>query len=262
MAAAEGGRLVVELRRSGVLELLLVAPVKEREIVRGQWRAWLGMFGLPVLVLLGAHATAAALSQLSFQRLARQIPTITSSSVTTNQSGGFTNQTIVVNNPVTVAVSSPTNSTPTPGTLSWGARAQEAGMAAGVAVAAVLSTLADLLAIGWFGIWMGLTSRTANLATLKTMLFVQVIPWFVIGFGTSMVAWLVLAGTFIRLGPSQPAAWLAWYPLVNAALGAAAAVAKDLGFIFWSRKKLASSLREQAIGVSTAPRRVLASVSR
>ena len=31
------------------------------------------------------------------------------------------------------------------------------------------SSAANLLALGWFGMWMGLTSRSTNLATLKTL---------------------------------------------------------------------------------------------
>ena len=41
----------------------------------------------------------------------------------------------------------------------------------GVAVA-----FADLVALGWFGMWMGLVSRNARMATLKTIVFVQVLP--------------------------------------------------------------------------------------
>jgi hypothetical protein len=56
-----------------------------------------------------------------------------------------------------------------------------------VAAAAGLTTVANRMALCWFGMWMGMTSRSANLATLKTILFVQVIPSFVIAFGTNMV---------------------------------------------------------------------------
>jgi len=39
--------------------------------------------------------------------------------------------------------------------------------------------------------WMGMTSRSVNLATLKSILFVQIIPWF---------------RDQLRLGPDRPAA--------------------------------------------------------
>jgi hypothetical protein len=127
-------------------------------------------------------------------------------------------------------------------------------MAVAAAVAAALSTAANLLALGWFGMWMGLTSRTANLATLKTILFVQVIPWFVIAFGTSMVMGLVMAGAFFRASSAQPAAWFAWWPLLSAGLTAAVAVAKDIGFIVWSWHKLHSSFRDEAARSLGQPR--------
>jgi hypothetical protein len=94
--------------------------------------------------------------------------------------------------------------------------------------------------------WMGLTSRTANLATLKTILFVQVIPWLVIAFGGTMLAGMLMAGFLFRTGASQSATWLMWWPLLTAGLTAAAAVAKDVGFIIWSRYKLHSSFRDEA----------------
>ena len=45
--------------------------------------------------------------------------------------------------------------------------------------ASTLSTLASLAALAWFGMWMGMTSRNASLVTLKTILFVKVIPFLV-----------------------------------------------------------------------------------
>jgi hypothetical protein len=94
--------------------------------------------------------------------------------------------------------------------------------------------------------WMGLTSRSASLATLKTILFVQVIPWFVIAFGTGMVVGLMLSGLVFRASPVQPASFFAWWPLLSALLTAVLAVAKDIGFIVWSRNRLRCCLREQA----------------
>jgi hypothetical protein len=124
-------------------------------------------------------------------------------------------------------------------------------LAAGIAaaVAAALSTLANLLALGWFGMWMGMTSKSANLATLKTILFVQIIPWFVITFGTTVLMMTAMSGLlFGRLFGSSPSTLnsLVWWPLLSAILSAAVVVAKDVGFILWSRNKLHSSFREQA----------------
>jgi hypothetical protein len=132
-------------------------------------------------------------------------------------------------------------------------------MAAGVASAGlgVLSTVANLLALGWFGMWMGMTSKSANLATLKTILFVQIIPGFVITFGIGLVMMTAMSGMlFGRLFGSSSNALtsLVWWPLLSAVLSAAMVVAKDIGFIVWSRKKLHSSFREQAARSLGQPR--------
>ena len=114
------------------------------------------------------------------------------------------------------------------------------------AAASALSTVGSLLALGWFGMWMGLTSRTAHLATLKTILFVQVIPWFVIAFGSTMVMGLFMAQSFFRSSSTQPTWWLVWWPLLSVLVSTTLALSKDIAFIVWSRKRLYSSFRERA----------------
>jgi ABC-type transport system involved in multi-copper enzyme maturation permease subunit len=244
-AASQAGRFFVEARRSGLLELLLTAPLNDRQIVHGQWRGLLRMFGLPLALLLSVHVTASTMSQLGFQRLATQASKIASSKIT-NQSGTLTSRTFSVSTTVTIPAKAGTNAAP--GWTSFQVRIppQQVGMAIASAAAAALSTGANLLALWWFGMWMGLTSKSANLATLKTILFVQVIPWFVAAFATGMVVGLMLSGLAFRLSAAQPAAWFAWWPLLSALLAAVLAVAKDIGFIVWSRNKLRSCLREQA----------------
>jgi hypothetical protein len=102
--------------------------------------------------------------------------------------------------------------------------------------------------------WMGMTSRTANLATLKTIVFAQVIPWFVIyfalGIGSAMLMPLVMLGS--GTGPST--SWFSWWPLISAATMATLALGKDIGFIVWSRHKLYSGFREQAARSLGLPR--------
>ena len=243
--ASQACRFFVEARRSGLLELLLATPVSGRQIVSGQWRALLRMFGLPVAMLLGVHVAGSALSQLGFARIAAQVST-TTTSVVTNQSRTWTNQTYSVSSTVVVSTKAKTKAAPASRSFQTGATPQQVGLAVAAAAAAGLSTGANLIALCWFGMWMGMTSKSANLATLKTILFVQVIPWFVIAFGTSMVVGLVMSGLAFRGGSTQPAAFFAWWPLLSTLLAAGVAVAKDIGFIVWSRKKLHSSLREQA----------------
>jgi hypothetical protein len=105
--------------------------------------------------------------------------------------------------------------------------------------------------------WMGLTSRTANMATLKTILFVQIIPWLVMGFLTITLMGALMGAMAYRAGSASSLSWFAWWPLMGAVLGATFAVAKDIGFIVWSRKKLRSSFRDEASRSLGQPRFVL-----
>jgi hypothetical protein len=244
-AASQACRFFVEARRSGLLELLLTAPVTDRQIVTGQWRALLAMFGLPVALLLGVHVAASALSQLGFQRFATQVGPVTTTAVT-NRIGTASSQTFSVNTTTTVSAYTATNSVLVTSANPVSTTAQQVVMAVAAAAAVALSTAANLLALCWFGMWMGMTSRSTNLATLKTILFVQVVPWFALAFVTGLLMVVVMSGFVFRPSSPQPTALLTWWPLLSVLLTAALAVAKDIGFIVWSRRKLYRCLREQA----------------
>jgi ABC-type transport system involved in multi-copper enzyme maturation permease subunit len=250
-AASQASRFFVEARRSGLLELLLVSPLSESQIVRGQWQGWLRMFGLPVALLLAADVAASTLSQLGFQRVAAQASTA-STVTTTNQSGVVISYSVSISTSNSTLAKRGTNAAPATAIVKRGPVPTLVGVAVSAALASALSTGANLLALCWFGLWMGMTSRSANQATLKTLLFVQVIPWFVILFATPIVMGsLVAAFTVV---PGQPSNWFAWWPLLSALFGAAVALVKDVGFISWSVGKLASSLRAQAACTPGQPR--------
>lgn len=241
-AASLACRFLVEARRSGLLELLLVSPLDERQIVRGQWRALLRMFGLPVLLLVGVYVTGATLAQLSMLRLTTQAGSAISTA-TTNQARVSTNQTGRVTTTFTFSAGAPTNAiSSTFPRMKTGA--QKIALVVAPAAAA-LRTAANVWALVWCGLWMGLTSKSANLATLKTILFVQVIPWFIIAFATSMLIGILLTSLF-RGFSGPPGWWFAWWPLISAVAGTVLATAKDVGFVLWSRKRLHTSFREQA----------------
>jgi len=140
--ASQACRFLAEARRSGLMELLLVAPVNERQIVSGQWRGLLRMFGLPVLLLLSANVTGAALSQLSFQRIASQVSSVTTSTVT-NANGTVTHGAVVVSTSVGFSSTSGANAAPTqPG---FQIRSQQkAAMTVVAAAAAVLGSRKQL----------------------------------------------------------------------------------------------------------------------
>jgi hypothetical protein len=125
-----------------------------------------------------------------------------------------------------------------------------------VAISVAALTAANLIALCWFGMWMGMTSRSANFATLKTILFVQVIPWIVIYFVSAMLTYLVFIPTMVRsMGGANPAAVsgrFAWFPLVFSAASWILFIGKDVLFTLLARRKLYSQFRELAVRI-TAP---------
>jgi ABC-type transport system involved in multi-copper enzyme maturation permease subunit len=248
-AASQACRFLVETRRNGFLELLLSAPVTAKQIIVGQWRGSLRMFGLPVLFLIITGVAGTVLSQLSLHNLVSGAAVTTT--VVTNQTSLATNQgsitTQVNSTTVTFTPGTGTNSIAAPGTPSVRVSGEQVVMALVTAIASALTTAGNLLALGWFGMWMGLTSRTANLATMKTLLFVQIIPWFVIAFGSTMLMGFIVASQFVvRQSSPQPNWWLLWWPLLSAVLSTGLALIKDVVFIVWSRKKLYATFREHA----------------
>jgi hypothetical protein len=239
-AASQSCRFFVEARRSGLMELILAAPVTERQIVRGQWRGLLRMFGVPAILLLSVYVASTTLSQLSSYRMMSQAAAL-SSSAATNATSGATSTVVVISRPAA------TNAVTARRALRTAALNPGALYLTGAAGLSVLATVTNLVALTWFGMWMGMTSRTANLATLKTLLFVQIIPALVISSGSAMVVGLIMAGVFARNVMSPSTSWLQWWPLMTAAFATALAVLKDTGFILWSRNRLYTSFREQAL---------------
>jgi hypothetical protein len=206
--ASQACRFFIEARRSGLIELLLATPLTVQEIVRGQWRALLRMFGVPVVLLLSVQLAGACLltraswGQMTVQ-LGRGMPTL----ATTLFSAG----------------------------------------------ASVTMTLANLIALSWFGMWMGLTSKNNNLATLKTIVFVQVIPGLAIIFASALSIPLLLMPLLLKgglasvnRGPSAVAPLMTWVPLITVAVAAVLDIAKDIAFVVWARRKLYASFRNQA----------------
>jgi hypothetical protein len=145
----------------------------------------------------------------------------------------------------------------------WGnLSAMVSGQQPGFAIAAAstifgcLTTLGNLAALVWFGMWMGMTSRSANLATLKTFLLVQVAPWLVIGFiSMTAGAWMLFPGlSRIRSGASGgvPAIY-AWFPVIITAFACMLSLGKDVSFIVWARNQLYTKFRERAAMIPGMP---------
>src|SRR5215216_5372746 len=85
----------------------------------------------------------------------------------------------------------------------------------GAAFAGTITVAANLIALVWFGMWMGLNSTNTNLATLKTIVFVQIIPWFVISFASAM-----LLPILMMIFSSASSGIMMWYSFLTQGLAA------------------------------------------
>ncbi|MCW5558311.1 MAG: hypothetical protein KIT22_10830, partial [Verrucomicrobiae bacterium] len=177
--ATHAVRFFVDARRSGLLELLLATPLSHRDIVSGHWRGWCRAYRLPVLLCLAMAAVSSwAVQSVQFRQISAVIPMATAAPGITNAPGLTSTNSTTVN-------------------LQLGTGVQMSGTVSGTSVpplsepfvrwvpvtTALLtsgSTVLNLIALAWVGMWMGLTSRGVTVAALKTVVFVLVIPWFVI----------------------------------------------------------------------------------
>jgi hypothetical protein len=241
--------LFVEARRSGLLELWLSTPLTTRQIVQGQWRAMLRLFGLPMgLCLLTQWVGAVMVQHLMWGQLAGAAPAATTAPptaplavVTNTVTTGST--VITTGNPVAVQVVGPGAATialagfKPPGLL----------VAVALAFASSLTTSANLVALVWFGLWMGLTSKNTNLATLKTILFVQVIPWFGIAFLSALAVPLLLLPKVIGGSGPPPGQMMVWFPILSAAVAMFLYLAKNAVFLLYARSRLLAGLRQGSL---------------
>jgi hypothetical protein len=235
LIASHAGRFFVQARRSGLFELILSTPLTVKEIIQGQWRGLRRLFGVALILWLVAAAVGSFMQSRALRAITAGAVTTTAATVATNASGTtvvvVTNSTVTVN-PPTGAVAS--NTAGTNGTMYF--------LSAFLALLKAVTVLANLVALAWFGMWMGLNSRNTNLATLKTIVFVQIIPWFVVSFGTMMLVPLVIFSQFA----SSSTAFMIWYPLLTSGLASLLFLLKDAGFVLWSRRKLYAQFRERA----------------
>ena len=240
--ASQAGRFFVEAQRSGLLELLLATPLTVPQIVQGQWRALVRMFGMPLALCLAAQMFGTFLAQQAQQQMWSRAATVAppaAPAVTT-----ATNRMVVTNAPVvaTTRIGS-ARVTVAAGT---GFALPNPFMALAVSVAGTMTIIANLAALVWVGMWMGLTSKNASLSLLKTIVFVQIIPWFVISFASTLVVALLLVPSMILKAPTAPSQLVVWYPLLTTAVATVLYLIKDIAFSLWARRKLYSDFRERA----------------
>ena len=237
--ASQAGRFFVEAQRSGLIELLLASPLTVPQIVQGQWRALLRLFGLPLALCLAAQFVGTYMNQrMTWQLAAGKSAPVMTVTITNGMSVTTTTRT----GTVTVVTSTASAGVPVT-TLSVPNRAVMVVSSA----AGSITVLANLAALVWFGMWMGLNSKNANLATLKTIACVQIIPWFAVSFVAGMAAALFFMSSLGRaaLG-GVPSGGMIWYPLIVSGITTLLYLAKDIGFILWARKKLYCEFRERA----------------
>jgi len=107
----------------------------------------------------------------------------------------------------------------------------------------------NLVALAWFGLWMGLTSKNTLTATLKTIVFVLIIPWFVIYFVAliSISLWIPFNGLFGGGSAPSQAFVNFWFPVLFVALPAGLALVKDACLWGLARARLFGKFRELAV---------------
>jgi hypothetical protein len=243
-AASQACGFFIQARRSGLLELLMVSPVTDRQLIRGQWRAIFRQFGVPILLLTALIGVASWCGQSAMQRMFAGIPTPAATKGTTNSAVSITTTSYVVSVKISPGKGM-SNSIAGPALppISWNAHVAPSLVAA---IIAAVTVLANFLALFWFGMWMGMTSRTANTATAKTFLFVHIIPLLCISFASSMAVGLLMMSFAVRAGSSQAPRFFAWYPLISVICTGVLTLAKDIGFTIFARKMLYARLRTQA----------------
>jgi hypothetical protein len=114
----------------------------------------------------------------------------------------------------------------------------------GISLLQTIAMLANFSAIAWFGMWMALTSRSGSSAALRTLIWVMVVPAVLIMFATMVVTASLAFGAMTNGAVN----FGRWFGILSAGVGILLALLKDLGFIYWSRKKLAASFRERVGG--------------
>jgi hypothetical protein len=121
------------------------------------------------------------------------------------------------------------------------------------AAATLITTLGNLVALTWFGMWMGLSSKSANWATVKTFLLVQVIPQMVFSFVSTVAGFVLLIPWLSQLSGAAGgtgATVMVWYPVLTLGVSSTLMLAKNVGFFLLARRKLYGSFRSYVTGTA------------
>jgi hypothetical protein len=250
-------RFFVEARKSGLLELLLATPLTAQRIVHGQWLGFLRLFALPLALYFAVSLGASVMMhQVTWRHMsAATVTTTTVTAGTTNAAPAV----VVATGSGGSNIAAPTNSAGAMPPVSAATTVAPPGVWLAILMAAVttLTALGNLAALSWFGMWMGLTSRTTNTATLLTLLYVQIIPWFVASFVVALSVPLLLLPTIFKGTSPTPGFFLIWFPLLTVGGQSIIYLGKDLFFILFARRRLLTRFRDSvAFAASPRPIRV------
>ncbi|MGC3960680.1 MAG: ABC transporter permease subunit [Verrucomicrobiota bacterium] len=201
--ASQASQVFAEMKRAGLIELMLAAPLDFRKVAPGAWWGMVRLFGLPIAIIV----------------LVQFLATVTG--INGANSGGM----------IRVGTS--------------GVIPEWVMLWLGAGVGLMLS-LANFIALIWFGLWMGLVSRNSLLATLKTIVFVQVVPWLVITFASAMTLPILIAIFGGFKGGVGATGWVEWYALVSTVVVAGLTLGKD--WLFWrlASRQLVDNFRNVA----------------
>jgi hypothetical protein len=249
VVASQASRFFLYAKRSGFLELLLATPSTAAQILHGQWRALLRMFAVPLGLYLAAQLFATVMAHEATKEMMANIPAPPPPpAAITNQTSSNTTLITTTASTSTVVVTTTTGPAMAPfvigGAPGW-------FVIVFISLGGVIMIATNLVALWWFGMWMGLTSKNANIATLKTLLFVQIVPWFAIAFAAGMLAPLLILPSIFGRGGAPSTAMITWFTLISSAFTTLLGVGKDIGFILWSRKRLRTQLRDRAADISS-----------
>ena len=242
-------RFFCDARKSGLLELLLTTPLTGLDIVQGQWRGLLRQFGIPLVIAMSAYTINTYIAQReqlrTWGQMSAAMSSLAASTVATNSGGVVITSTrrLNVSFPPTPSTGSTTGSASSASPKDGVRRLLAAALLTAASAAVVLTHVAALI---WFGMWMGLTSRTGNLAALKTIVFVQVIPTLAITFCSALLLPILMLSRIVSPSGSASASLFLWYPILGAGLSTALALAKDAVFIAWARRRLHADWRAMA----------------
>ncbi len=205
--ASQACRFFVDAVRNGALELLLVTPVNPPQIVRAQWTALWRTFAFPVLCVVLLQFAGAIVSILEMKAQFAGIPA---------SAGGASGATVRY----------------TPPDMTW--------YYAMNAVVGAITTIAGLVAVAWFGMWMGLTNRKTSVAVLKTICFVVVLPWIALIFARIFIMLAIMP-----MGMSGSTTLMMGVPALLIAL---LNLGKDCFFFWWAQMSLRVHFRAQLVG--------------